>query len=84
MTFAVVGGLVFLIAFGLVLFTVYRMRPELFKFKAVLTKWVSLDLEMRSPRQPPDEHEFGASSATPTRRPVGFWGRRPGASVDLG
>jgi hypothetical protein len=39
------------------------LRPEIFRFKATLTKWVSLDLEMRSkanPGQPssslPDEH----------------------------
>lgn len=57
MMFAIVGGLVFLIAFGVMLFFVYRMRPELFKLKATLTKWVSVDLEMRTPQQSPDERE---------------------------
>jgi len=40
----------FLIAFWLVLFTVHRMRPETFRLKATLTKWISFDLEMRSPQ----------------------------------
>jgi hypothetical protein len=46
----VAGFTGFVVAFCLVLFTVYRMRPESFRFKATLTKWISLDMEMRSPQ----------------------------------
>jgi hypothetical protein len=39
----------FLLGLGLVLYTVRRLRPQTFRFKATLTRWVSLDLEMNSP-----------------------------------
>ncbi len=38
-----------LLALGLVLFTVHRIRPEIFRFRATFTRWFSLDLEMHSP-----------------------------------
>jgi hypothetical protein len=51
MLLAVAGLGCFLIAFCLVLFTVYRVRPETFRLKATLTKWVSIDMEMASPQR---------------------------------
>jgi hypothetical protein len=51
MLLAVAGLVCFLIALCLVLVTVYRVRPETFRLKATLTKWVSIDLEMRSPQR---------------------------------
>jgi hypothetical protein len=60
MALAIFGFLFMLV---LVLVAALLLRPEIFRFKATLTKWVSLDLEMRSkanPGQPssslPDEH----------------------------
>jgi hypothetical protein len=48
----------FLLALSLVLFTVGRLRPQKFKIKATLTKWVTLDLEMESPE--PSGHPWTA------------------------
>jgi hypothetical protein len=52
----------FLFMLALVLVAALLLRPEIFRFKATLTKWVSLDLEMRSrsvtdqpPKSLPDE-----------------------------
>jgi hypothetical protein len=59
MALAVFGFLIMLV---LVLLAALLLRPETFRLKAMLTKWVSLDLEMRSksgsdgpPSSPPDE-----------------------------
>jgi hypothetical protein len=60
MAFAVVGFVGFLLLFGLVIFAAWRLRPETFRFKATLTKWVSLDLEMRSPRRDQSEQPADA------------------------
>jgi hypothetical protein len=49
MAVAVVAAIGFLLMLWLVLSTVRRLRPGTFRLKATLTKWVSLDLEMRSP-----------------------------------
>jgi hypothetical protein len=51
----VAGFASFVIVAFFVLFTVYRMRPELFRFKATVTKWISFDVEMRAPQPPPGE-----------------------------
>ena len=45
MALAIFGFLFMLV---LVLLAALLLRPEIFRFKATLTKWVSLDLEMRS------------------------------------
>ena len=47
-------GVLFILALALVLVAALLLRPEIFRFKATLTKWMSLDLEMRS-RTSPDE-----------------------------
>lgn len=52
MTFAIIGVAGLLLMLGLVLLAVLRVRPELFRLKATVTKLVSFDLEMRSPRKP--------------------------------
>jgi hypothetical protein len=57
MLLSVVGLGFCLIVFGLVLFTVHRIRPETFKLKAQFTKWISLDLEMRAPGRPSSERK---------------------------
>ena len=49
MAIAVVVAIGFLLMLWLVLSTVRRLRPGTFRLKATLTKWVTLDLEMRSP-----------------------------------
>lgn len=41
----------FLIMFSLLMFMVHRIRPEVFKLKATVTKWISFDLEMRAPKR---------------------------------
>jgi hypothetical protein len=52
MLLASVAGLVsFVVVFCLVLITVHMVRPETFKLKATLTKWISFDLEMGTPRR---------------------------------
>jgi hypothetical protein len=51
---AIVGVLVML---WLVLSTAERLRPESFRLKATLTKWLSLDLEMRSRSVPSAQHD---------------------------
>lgn len=51
MSIIICAGLEFLLMLALVLLTVLLVRPESFRFKATLTKWVSLDLEMRSKLQ---------------------------------
>ena len=38
-----------LLALCAVLITVSRLRPRKFRLKAMLTKWVTFDLEMESP-----------------------------------
>jgi hypothetical protein len=48
MAVAIVGVAGFLITLWLVLSTARRLRPESLKFKAMVTKWLSLDLEMHS------------------------------------
>jgi hypothetical protein len=56
MALAIFGFLFMLVV---VLATVLLLRPENFRLKATLTKWVSLDLEMRSrvgPNEPPSSH----------------------------
>jgi hypothetical protein len=61
MAIAVVVAFGFLLMLWLVLSTVRRLRPRSFRFKATLTKWVSIDLEMRSPedsRQTIGGHEI--------------------------
>ena len=45
-----VGGS--LLALCLVLVTVWHLRPEAFNFKATVTKWISLDVTIRSPEKP--------------------------------
>jgi hypothetical protein len=52
-TFTILAGAGFLLMLALVLFTVLRLRPESFKLRATLTKWISLDLEMKSKVQEP-------------------------------
>ena len=49
MAVAVVVVIGFLLTLWLVLSTVRWLRPGAFRFKATLTRWVSLDLEMHSP-----------------------------------
>src|SRR5690242_8236091 len=39
-----------LAALSLVLWTIYRLNPEKVRFQATLTRWLSIDLEMQSPR----------------------------------
>ena len=39
----------FAATFALLLFLVYRLRPKIFRFKAVITKWVSVEVELQSP-----------------------------------
>jgi hypothetical protein len=52
----VVAGVVGFLAFTwLVLFTVRQIRPETFRLKATVTKWISLDLEIRSPQRSDQE-----------------------------
>lgn len=49
MAIAAVVTVSFLLMLSLVMFTAHRLRPATFRFKATLTRWVSLDLEMHSP-----------------------------------
>lgn len=51
MWLTIVGFGSFLVMFSLLMFMVYRIRPEIFKLKATVTKWISFDLEMRSPKR---------------------------------
>ena len=48
MWLTVVGFGSFLISLSLIMFIVYRVRPEIFKLRASLTKWISFDVEMRT------------------------------------
>jgi hypothetical protein len=41
-------GFLLMLALALVLVAAMLLRPEIFRFKATLTKWVSLELEMWS------------------------------------
>jgi hypothetical protein len=45
MAFAAIGVVGFLTMLWLVLSTARRLRPESFKLKATVTRWLSLDLE---------------------------------------
>jgi hypothetical protein len=58
MAIAAVVAVGFLLMLSLVLYAVCRLRPGTFRFKASLTRWVSLDLEMHSPEgvSRSDEH----------------------------
>jgi hypothetical protein len=56
-----VGGL--LLALWLVLMTVWHLRPEAFNFKARVTRWISLDVEMRSPEKPREPWSPGRESS---------------------
>jgi hypothetical protein len=47
----VVGTVGFLAAFGLLLWTVHRLKPARFQVKASITKWVSLDIQMQAPER---------------------------------
>lgn len=38
----------FLVALGLLLWTVHRLRPAKFHIKASVTKWVSLDIQVQA------------------------------------
>ena len=38
-----------LLALALVLYVVHRLRPEVFKVDATLTRWASFKIEMRNP-----------------------------------
>ena len=49
MAIAVVVAIGFLLTLWFVLYTVRRLRPGTFRLKATLTRWISLDVEMRSP-----------------------------------
>jgi hypothetical protein len=49
MALAIVSASAFLLVVCLVLFLVHQLRPGVFKCKIMLTKWASIDLEMRSP-----------------------------------
>jgi hypothetical protein len=40
-----------LAAFSIIMFTVHRVRPESFRLRAAVTKWISIDLEMRMPKR---------------------------------
>ena len=66
MAVAVVVAIGFLLMLWLVLSTVRRLRPGTFRFKATLTRWVSLDLEMHSPEgvQSPANQECGQAGLT--------------------
>jgi hypothetical protein len=74
-TLAVIGILGFLVMLWIVLSAARRLRPGSFRLKATMTKWVSLDLEMRS------THDLGVSAApdTPAR---GDATQSPGDRVD--
>jgi hypothetical protein len=54
----------FLLMLSLVIFTAHRLRPKTFRFKATLTRWVSLDLEMHSPEgvSRRDEHSLALNA----------------------
>jgi hypothetical protein len=46
----IVGFGSFLIIFSLLMFIVHITRPRIFKLKATVTKWISLDIEMEEPK----------------------------------
>lgn len=53
MALSIMIVLAVLVALGLILWTVHRLRPERFHVRATVTKWASLDIEMECPRDPP-------------------------------
>jgi hypothetical protein len=67
MVLAIMVILGFLAMLWLVLSTAKRMTPESFRLKATVTKWLSLDLEMRSGRNLGDVD--GESPQEINRRP---------------
>lgn len=62
MAIAVIVAIGFLLMLWLVLSTVRRLRPGTFRFKATLTRWVSLDLEMRSPETSARKEALGGAA----------------------
>jgi hypothetical protein len=54
MTIAIICVAGVLIMLWLVLSKAQRLRPSSLRFKITATKWLSLDLEMRSPDHDPD------------------------------
>jgi hypothetical protein len=57
MAIAVIVVTGFLLTLWLVMSAVHRILPKTFRFKATLTRWVSLDLEMPSPEDMSRGHE---------------------------
>ena len=41
----------FVIVLGLILFAVHRIRPQSLRFKASVTRWLSLSLEIEAPQR---------------------------------
>jgi hypothetical protein len=54
----------------LVLWTIYRLNPEKVRFQATLTRWLSIDLEMQSPRCGTNRPELSPRPAGQPVRPL--------------
>jgi hypothetical protein len=50
MWIVIVGFGSFLIVFSLLMIIVHITRPRIFKLKATVTKWISLDIEIEEPK----------------------------------
>jgi hypothetical protein len=57
MCIIVLGFGSFLITFSLLMLIVHITRPKIFKLKATVTKWISLDIEMEEPKRLSGERE---------------------------
>jgi hypothetical protein len=62
----------FLVALGLLLWTVHRLKPAKFHVKASITRWVSLDIQMQAPERGED-----ASSSPPANPSAHLRNTRP-------
>jgi hypothetical protein len=57
----------FLLALWLILLTVRRLRPQRFRLKAMLTKWITLDLEMEAPEMAAPPASIADGSGPPVQ-----------------
>jgi hypothetical protein len=52
MTLLVVAVATVVVTLGMILFAVHKVRPRSLRFRACLTRWLSLSLEIEAPQRP--------------------------------
>jgi hypothetical protein len=56
MTFLVVASAMIVVMLGIILFAVYKTRPRSLRFKASVTRLMTLSLEIEAPQQTTEKH----------------------------